>query len=168
MERTRRTKANLHPAAPVLEAKQKQRTSVQKAADDALIKEQVDEAAWKKAKEHAPIVKKIAELQDALWVEDMTSLTEAAGPTEDQGLPSPLSHLVEAADPELAEPNRSRYGHTYPFGHERHLIWLVGTIVHSDLNCRWIILFSLSLNPWTTMEMSIKLNQSQMNLMTTI
>ena len=29
---------------------------------------------------------------------------------------------IEAADPELAEPNRSRYGHTYAFGHERHLI----------------------------------------------
>ena len=67
-------------------------------------------------------VKKIAELQDALWVEDMTSLTEAAGPTKDQGLLSPPSHLVEAADPELVEPDSSRYGHIYPFGHERHLI----------------------------------------------
>ena len=66
--------------------------------------------------------KKIAELQDALQVEDMTSLTEAAGPTEDQGLPSPPHHLVEAADLELAEPDSSRYGHIYPFGHERHLI----------------------------------------------
>ena len=122
MEHPRHTKANLHPSAPVLEAKQKRHTSVQKAADDALIKEQVDDVAQKKAEGHAAIVKKIAELQDALQVEDMTSLTEAAGPTKDQGLPSPLSHLVEAADPEMAESDSSRYGCIYPFGHERHLI----------------------------------------------
>ena len=95
---------------------------MQKAADDALIKEQVDDVARKKAKERATVVKKIAELQDALQLEDMTSLTEAAWPTEDQGLPSPPSHLVEAADLELAEPDSSRYGHIYPFGPERHLI----------------------------------------------
>ena len=94
----------------------------------------------KKAKEHTAIVKKIAELQDALQVEDMTSLTEAAGPSKDQGLPSPLSHLVEAADPEMAESDSSRYGH----------------------------IFSLNLNPWMTVEMSIKPNQNQMNPMTTI
>jgi hypothetical protein len=105
MERPRRAKANLHPAAPVLEARQKRRTPAQKAADDALVQEQVDEAARKKAEERAAIVKKIAELQDALRVEDKTILT---GPTEDQGLPSPPSGLIESADPESAEPDSSR------------------------------------------------------------
>ena len=73
-----------------------------------MIQEQVDKVAQKKAEEHTMIVKKIAELQDALQVEEMTSLTEAAGPTKDQGLPSPPSCLVESADPELAEPDSSR------------------------------------------------------------
>ena len=60
MEHPRHTKANLHPTAPVLEAKQKQCTSAQKATDVVLIQEQVDKAAQKMAEEHAVIVNKIA------------------------------------------------------------------------------------------------------------
>lgn len=100
--RPRRANANTHPAQVLLDAKQKRRTTAEKAADDEAKATKDMEEATKAQTNRQAVVARIAELEDAMQREDK-AYPNIKGRRPRKPRLAKVSHLERASETDSSE-----------------------------------------------------------------